>query len=263
MKRHLPLFLILLFFLPSLACQAVNRTSANGSGNIITKTVEVRSFDSVTLEASGDVYIEQGKTESLTIEADDNIMPLLDTRVKGNELVLGMKPNSDINPSQTIVYRLTVKDLNSISIKGSGDFFVEPIESKALTVSVFGSGDVEVKSLMADDLSISLFGSGNITLDDIDVETVHTSLPGSGDITVAGKASVQTVSVSGSGNYRAGDLETDTADIRIPGSADVTVWVKDMLDVNINGSGNIRYYGEPNIDQSGGGSGNLTSLGEK
>jgi len=263
MKRYLPLFLIALFFLPSLACRSINRMTVNGSGNIITQTVNVKNFDHVTLEASGDVYIEQGSTESLTIEADDNILPLLDTRVRGNELVLSMKPNSSINPSQTIVYRLTVKDLQGISVKGSGDFFVEPMESSSLNVSVWGSGDVHVDGLAANQLSIDLSGSGNIILDNMDVETVDTLLRGSGDITLAGKADTQIVSVSGSGNYIAGDLETDSAKIRIPGSADVTVWAKDQLTVDINGSGNIRYYGKPVVDQSGGGSGNLISLGEK
>lgn len=263
MKRYLPLFLIVLFFLPALACQAVNQQAVRGSGKIVTKTVDVSNFERVTLEASGDVYIQQGSTESLTIEADDNIMQWLDTRVTGDELILGMKPNGNLNPSQSVVYHLTVKDLSGIFLKGSGDFYIEPVESESLQVSVAGSGDVEIKGLTSDKLAIELTGSGNIILKDVDVETVDTSLKGSGDITLVGKSSTQTLSVSGSGNYLAGDLETESTEINISGSADVTVWTKEQLFVDISGSGNIYFYGEPNTDQSGSGSGNLTSLGEK
>ncbi len=263
MKHHLSLFFVILFFLPSLACGAFASSSVNGSGKIVTQTVDVSNFDRVSLDGSGDVYIEQGETENLTIETDDNILPWLDTRVKANELVLSMKPGQNINPSRDIVYRLTVKDLNGISLQGSGNFFIETLESNNTKILVSGSGDVLIKGLTATSLSIDLLGSGNITVDDVHVNTVDTSVKGSGDIKLEGKATSQKVAVSGSGNYLAEDLETTSADITVPGSAGVTVWVNDDMKVNINGSGNVRYYGKPNIDQNVLGSGNIISLGEK
>ena len=266
MKHYLKILFIVLFLLPSLACVTFSINSTNfvqGSGKIVKQTVEVSNFDRVSLEGSGNVYIEQGQTESLTVEADDNILPLLDTRVTGDELVLGMKPNQNIHPSKQIVYRLTVKDLNEISLKGSGNFYVEPIKSSDMKVSVFGSGDINIKGLDADSLSINLSGSGNTTIGKIAVKSIDTTVNGSGNIILDGKADSQTIRVSGSGNYRAGDLETVSANVTIPGSSDVTVWVKDSLKVNVSGSGNLSYYGKPRIDQSVSGSGKIHSLGEK
>jgi len=255
-----------LFFLPSLACGAYYGSDSNqvrGSGKIVTKNVEVSDFDRVMLANTGDVYIEQGEMESLTIEADDNILPLLDTTVTGAKLVLDSKPNQNLDPSQAIVYRLTVKDLNGIELNGSGNFYVKTVQSKDMKISVNGSGDVEMKALDSDSLSINLNGSGNIRIEKIATKKIESDVMGSGDITLEGKADTQTVSVNGSGNYLAGDLETDSADIRVPGSADITVWVQDHLKIYMNGSGNVRYYGKPTVDQSGGGSGNISSLGEK
>ena len=80
----------------------------------MTQAVDVSNFDSVSLEGSGEVYIEQGQTESLTIEADDNILPLLETKVEEMNLSWTTKPNLNIDPSQAIVYRITVKDLAAI-----------------------------------------------------------------------------------------------------------------------------------------------------
>jgi hypothetical protein len=265
MKHMIRILLVILFFLPTLACGTVSISTnhVQGSGKIVAQSVDVSNFDSVALEGSGNVYIEQGDSESLTIETDDNILPLLETRVSGHELILGMKPNQSIDPSRPIVYQLTVKDLNRVHLKGSGNFYISPIRSNDMAVAVFGSGDVKIQGLEADSMSLDLFGSGNITIEDIAVKTANTDLKGSGDIKLDGKLDAQTISVSGSGKYLAGDLETNSADISIPGSADVTVWVNNDLQVKVNGSGDVSYYGSPQIDQSGGGSGHLKSLGDK
>lgn len=263
MKGALSLLLIVLLFVPSLACGSLTTNTILGSGDIVSQTFEVSNFDRVNLEGFGTVFIEQGQTENLSVQTDDNIMSLLDIRVQGNELKLGLKRGYNVNPSESITFNLTVRDLNAVEVEGSGDFYVEPVKSSNLAVSIQGSGDINIEGLIADKLSVELDGSGNIVIQDISVQSVDTSLQGSGDINLEGKADTQEVNVDGSGKYLAGDLETTSADIGISGSAEVTVWVRDELNARVNGSGNIRYYGQPEIDQSGSGSGTITSLGEK
>lgn len=263
MKRTLSLLLITLFFLPSLACAVLTTNAVRGSGDIITQTFDVGNLDQVTLEGFGTVFIEQGQTESLSVQTDDNIMSLLDIRVRGRELTLGVKRGYDITPSRSITFHVTVKDLSAVTVDGSGDFYIEPIKSDRLAVYVMGSGNIDIKGLTADELSMQLNGSGNISIQDISAKNIDTSLQGSGDIELEGTADIENVTVNGSGNYRAGELETSSAEINIPGSAEVTVWASDDLEVRINGSGNVSYYGRPAIDQSGSGSGSLISLGDK
>lgn len=265
MKHRFNLLLIVLFFLPSMACGSfsINVNSVNGSGNIVTQEVDVSNFDSVSLEGSGDVYIEQGQIESLTIEADDNILPLLETRVRGGELILSTKPNQNINPSQKIVYRITVKDLAGISLDGSGNFYVDPVKSDAMDISLAGSGDIRLKDLTTGNFSMDLDGSGNIIVNQLAASTIDSSINGSGDVELTGQASSQNISFSGSGNYLAGDLETQSADIDIDGSADITVWVTEDLNAKVDGSGTINYYGKPTVNQTGNGSGRIVSLGDK
>jgi hypothetical protein len=263
MKHFLRLILIVLFFLPSMACGLFSMNAVNGSGNIITQTIDVSNFDRVSLEGSGDVYIDQGQTESLTIEADDNILPLLETKVRGSELILTTKPNQNINPSQKIVYRITVKDLNGVSLKGSGNFYIDPLKSDAMDVVLSGSGDIKFKDLSSGKLSLDLDGSGNIAADQLAAQAIDVSVRGSGGIKLAGTAGPQTVSFDGSGEYLAGDLETPSADVKIAGSADITVWATDELNVQVNGSGTVSYYGKPTVNQTGTGSGKIVSKGEK
>lgn len=263
MKQLLYVFFVVLFFLPALACNSSVPQQVRGSGKIITESVKVSNFDQVSLDASGKVYIEQGSVESLTIEADDNILPLLDTRVTGNRLVLSVKEFQNIDPSQPIIYRLTVKNLNEIAIRGSGDFFVEPVESNDMKVAILGSGNIDIKSLAAKSITFDLRGSGDIAIDELEVKTIDASIPGSGTITLDGSAESQSIAINGSGDYLAGDLETARTEININGSGDLTVWVTDDLNVSVTGSGTVQYYGQPTVDQSGGGSGKLISRGKK
>ena len=263
MKRNLSLLLILLFFIPSLACGSFTTTSVAGCGDIETQMIDVSGFDRILLEGFGDVYIEQGQSESLSVQTDANLIPLLDIEVRGKELRLGTKRGVDVTPSESIIYNLTVQDLSSISLAGSGNFYVERVTSSDLTVSMPGSGNIDIKELNAGTLSIDLNGSGNINIDDIKAKAIDVSLKGSGDIKLEGNANTQIVTINGSGNYLAGNLETDTADVSVPGSADVTVWVNDDLKIRVSGSGDIQYYGKPIVDQNLSGSGNITSLGKK
>lgn len=263
MKRNLPLILIFLLFLPSLACGSLRTDFVKGSGHMVIKTFDVSGFDRVILEGFGDVFVEQGQTENLSVQTDDNLMSLLDIKVRGNELRLGIKPGFDIGQSESITYDLTVQDLNGVTLAGSGNFYLEPVQSNRLAISLLGSGNIDIKGLNANSLSIDLNGSGNITLADINTKKVDTTLRGSGDIKLQGNASTQGITVSGSGNYLAGDLQTDIMDVSVPGSGNVRAWVNDGLTVKVSGSGDIQYYGNPTVDQSISGSGNIISLGEK
>jgi hypothetical protein len=264
MKLKLNLFLIVLLFLPAIACNSITiGNTIRGSGNIITKDYDVSGFNGVTLAGFGDVYITQGETEELSVETDDNLFDQLDIQVRGDELILSMKPNVNLDPSKSIIYHLTVKDLNNITLAGSGNIYSDPIQTSDMKILLAGSGNIEVKGLSGDGLDINLAGSGNITVEQIDVTSVDTSINGSGDIRLDGKADHQTIKVNGSGSYSAGDLETAKADISIAGSGNLTVWVTDELDIHVNGSGDVSYYGRPAVNQSGNGSGKVKSLGEK
>jgi hypothetical protein len=263
MKRTPSLILILLFFIPSLACGSFTTTSVAGSGDIVTQTFDVSGFDSVILEGFGNVFVQQGQDESLSVQTDDNLISLLEIKVQGKELRLGLKPGLEIRPSKSITYNLIVQDLNRVTLSGSGNFYVEPVQSNNLTLSLLGSGNIDIKGLNTGNLSVDLKGSGNITAEDVKAKVVDASLQGSGDIKLAGNANTQNVTIAGSGNYLAGNLETDRTEVSVPGSADITVWVNDELNVRVSGSGDIQYYGKPTVDQNVSGSGHIKSLGEK
>ena len=79
----------------------------NGSGHVETETRQVSGFTGIDLAGSGEVTIEQGDAESLTIEADDNVLPELTSEVSDSVLTLGTKPGTTVRTLNPIRYRVT------------------------------------------------------------------------------------------------------------------------------------------------------------
>jgi hypothetical protein len=187
------------------------------SGKTISETRTVSGFDQVTLSGAGDLYIEQGDKEALTIDADSNLMPYLTSVVKDGRLVLSIKPNINIAFSQTIVYHLTVKDIHDVQIEGSGK-----VQSDAIKTT---------------DLQLGTSGSGSFLIKDLQATTLKASTGGSGKFELTGKATDIRIDINGSGKFDCPDLESTTSQVTINGSGNSNVWAKDSLTVNINGSG--------------------------
>jgi len=55
-------------------------TTITPSGVVISETRDVSGFDSVDVSTLGELTLIQGATESLVIEADDNLMPYVKPR---------------------------------------------------------------------------------------------------------------------------------------------------------------------------------------
>ncbi len=192
-------------------------TVTNGSGTVTTESRPVSGFHAVEISGVGELSIEQTGTESLTISAEDNLLPLLTSEVSGGTLKLEKKRNAFIRTTKPIKYTMTVKDLTALGISGSAT--------------------VRASQLKTSNLQIDISGSGKVT--------------------AAGRADNQKLDVSGSGSYEAADLSGKSATIDISGSGQATVNVSDKLDVQISGSGSATYTGNPQVSQDISGSGKL------
>ncbi len=221
-------------------------TIVSGSGELTSETREVHDFERVELSGVGTLYLTQGAEENLRIEAEDNVLPKIETRVRGNTLEIGFGDrdwSNIIQPTKPIKYFLTVKNIDSVSISGAGKVVAESLETTELALNSSGAGDIEIDHLAAKSLNVSLSGAGNCEL--------------------AGEVSNQVISISGAGNYQASDLQSQVTSVAVSGMGSVDLWVEDALDVAISGAGSVKYYGRPTITQDISGAGDVTSLGER
>lgn len=225
------------------ACQIGPLRLVNGSGNLQTERRAVSDFDEVEVRGDGLLVIEQGTTEALTIEAEDNLLPLLTADVRGKRLILGKDEDTTLRATKPIRYRLTVRNLQTIRVSGSAGVEAAKFQADRLTIEISGSGDVAIGQLSTAALTVEVSGSGNLDL--------------------AGTATTQDVTISGSSDYRAEDLASKTATVVVSGSGNATVRVSDSLTARVGGSGDIAYIGTPQVSQKVSGSGEIKQRAER
>ncbi len=221
-------------------------TVVNGSGKSITQTRPVANFQAVVLEGLGDITITQSGTESLTIEAEDNVLPLIKTEVKNGALTIrfDQKDWKDvIRPTKPIKFALGVKALTGVELTGAGNILAPALKTTALVIKISGAGAVKFDKLEASELTTTVSGLGNAEL--------------------SGVIAKQTVDLSGAGQYLAGNVAGKTVKITLSGGGNATVWAADSLDVTINGAGQVSYFGSPKITKNITGLGVLSPLGPK
>jgi len=210
-----------------------------GSGDIETEERDVSDFHKVHLSGVGNLIITQGEEESLTVEADDNIIPLINTDVFGERLTIGFKRGYNFIPSAKIKFYLTVVDLDEISLSGAGDIDCDDFNTDRLEFDISGVGDIDFN---------------------INAERVETTSSGAGDITLSGKVDSQEIDIGGVGKYDAEELESRECSISLSGAGSATVNVSEELDVSISGVGNVNYAGSPHVEQDISGLGRVKSI---
>ncbi|MGE5223758.1 MAG: head GIN domain-containing protein [Omnitrophica WOR_2 bacterium] len=247
-KLWIPINLAALLFLSGVACSISFNTpfTTRGSGNVISQERQVTNFHRVSLSGIGDLTITQGDTESLKIQAEDNLMPLIESDVRGDTLYLGFKnqPRQNIQPTKSIQYTLMLISLDDLEVSGIGN----------AQVSALKSGNMDIKTS----------GVGKITFDSLSADQLHLEVSGVGGVTISGgTVPTQDIHISGTGNYQAGNLKSQKVTADISGAGSATVWASDSLSVHISGAGSVSYYGKPSISQDLSGAGRLTALGDK
>ena len=186
-----------------------------GSGNVITESRDVSGFSEIALFGSGTVRVDVNGTESLTVEAEDNIMPLLKTEVSNGRLELSVE--SSISPTTDITYTVAAVALDGVTIAGSGDVTATGIAADLFDVEISGSGRVEPTGTAAS-LVVEISGSGRYLGEGLE-------------------ASIGTVRVSGSGEAVVN--VTDDLDVDVSGSGGVQYVGEPTITESVSGSGRV------------------------
>lgn len=195
------------------------------------ETREASGFDRITLRGYGDMLLEQGESEAITIETSKDMLERIVTEVKDGELVISFKNWLDILFNhKPVQYRIALINLKGLVISGSSKVRAEHLKGDQLKLGVSGSGEVRI---------------GDLNYDGLDT---HTS--GSAKWHLAGKVVRQEVHISGSGRYNAEELDSQQAVVRVSGSGHLALKVQQTLDISISGAGEVSYLGDPQVNQS-------------
>jgi len=230
---------------PTLAvagCGEGSSRSVRGSGHVITEQRPLPAFHEVELEGEGHLIIGPDEPAALEVRTDDNLTAFVDTKVVDGKLVIGIKPNRDLEPTDGVTYRVACDQLSELRLSGSGE--------------------IEVNDCMVSDLTVGLDGSGSVRVDGVDATRVDVEIGGSGTIRVSGTSTQVGASVAGSGTFDGGQLQAQQVEATIPGSGQIVTWATGTLHADISGSGSVLYRGDPAVTQDISGSGAVTPLAD-
>lgn len=186
-----------------------------GSGTSATEIRDVAGFEEVVLATTGEVVVEVTGTESLEIEAETNLLPLLTSEVQDGRLELGA--TGSFTAREPIVYRLTAQRLTAVTVRGSGTVRASGVQASTFAATVRGSGLVEASG---------------------DVESLAVVVDGSGEVRGGGlRATSAEVLLTGSGEV--GLDVVDRLDARVDGSGRVRYLGDPVVVAEVDGSGDV------------------------
>ena len=201
-------------------------------------------FHAIDVAGSYDVYITQGASESVKVEAPADMMEHIKTVVEDG--VLRIYNNNDgfhwgdiWGHHPKIRVYVVVKDIDAVNVSGSGDaFFRDGLRANSLKLNVSGSGDMTGR---------------------VDAKTLESDISGSGDMKLSGNADNSTVSVVGSGDFSARSLTTMSTTVHVSGSGDASIYASEKVDASVVGSGDVTYGGHPkSVHKNKSGSGDIS-----
>ena len=212
-----------------------------GSGLVSSEERNVEGFNSVSTSAGINLYIEQTGAESLRIEAEDNIIPLIITEVSNDSLKISYKNVifGGISTRRPVNIFLTVKDLNEIRLSSGANLESKPLKTEKLSVN------------------LSSGANGDMI---IDAKELEVRLSSGANLNISGEAGMQDIVLSSGVNYDAEKLISSDAKVSVSSGAVATINVDDELEVSISSGGSVIYYGKPQIISNISSGGTLKSM---
>ena len=159
-----------------------SNSKTNKPAKVRQESRNVRDFEEVELRGVGDLSIEQTGSESLTVEAEEDVIPKVTTKVVNDRLIIGSEFNT-MHTTVPITYRLTVKDLSALEVLGSANVEAKSIKTDSLEVTISGAGNVRMDG-KSDEQEINISGSGIYQAKDLQSKEVKINVAGAGSAIV-------------------------------------------------------------------------------
>lgn len=237
--------LIGLFVLISFSANAQLWQTIKGNGNVKKEARTVSDYTSLSSHGSVNVEITYGNSNSIEVEADENLLPYIETTVENGRLTVRSKKNVNLKSRSKMVVYVTMNTINSLQLSGSGNINGEGAFKNAgkTSIGVSGSGNINLKFDSFKDLDLAIAGSGNM------------------DLKSNNAANNISAAISGSGNIDCSDVSSNDVDAKISGSGNIKVVASNGIDAKISGSGNVYYKGNAsNISSKIAGSGKVIKI---
>jgi hypothetical protein len=236
MKTLIKLSTVLLLLVTTTSCFMDGLAGIRGNGEVVSEDRSISSnFSEIKVQQGIEVYLTQGNSTEIKVEADENIIDILRTEVKNNELKIYFDKNVYKATSRKVY--VTTNNISKISTS-----------SGALVKT---ENTIETSTLQLDS------SSGSSIKVYVNADEVSSSSSSGAGIDIYGKSKEFSASASSGSSIDADKLETINATAKVSSGASIDVNVTGKLTAKASSGGDIDYEGNPtevNKDTSSGGS---------
>jgi hypothetical protein len=221
------------------ACEDVtikigSKNGVKGSGVSATETRTLTEFSEVDLAGVGKLVLKvgEGSTYSVKVTADDNLLPLVETKISGNTLTIQLKDSVSLSNSVGFTYEVTAPKIERIESSGAASVEGAGFNGGKLVVDISGVGSVKLAgrveefradlsgagslnstALIANDVKVDLSGVGSA---EVHADTrIRANVSGLGSINWQGNATDVKSDVSGLGSVRKSGSSSKSAEVKI------------------------------------------------
>jgi len=169
-----------------------------GSSHPATENRDTGAFSSIQVDGSASVDVTIGSTTAVTLTTDDNILPVIETKVSGDELHISSSKSYTTRIGLKV--KITTPTLNGVAVNGSGDFHAIGLDTGTFSLAIMGSSSASLSG-KAQTFEVNLSGSGSIQAHELIAKNVDLVISGTGSANVYATDSLD-ATVSGTGNVR-------------------------------------------------------------
>jgi hypothetical protein len=197
----------------------------SGSGNLITEQKDYSDFTLVEINSAFEYTITKSDTFSVSITADDNIMPHVSVTKDGNRLKVTLGNVSLRNAHYEA--NITMPVLSGLLIDSASRGSAEGFNS-------------------SDPLALTVKSASRLTMVDITAGAVTANVNSASTVTGTLNASSLNLNDSGASTVQITGSATE-ADLIVGGASKATLNVSGTLDINADGASTVQYTGGPTI----------------
>lgn len=214
----------------------------SGSGHIISKEQSVGSFNGVDVGGAMEVHVKQDATQSVKIEADDNLVQYIEVYTEGSTLKIHPRNGYNLDPSREIIVYVSAPAFKGIGVSGASKIIGDN--------AISGNDGLTLDASGASKIMIELSG-GNVGGD----------VSGASSINLKGSVSKVDFQASGASHINAYELVADDAVADVSGASSMEITANKTLKAEASGASHVRYKGSANVNSNTSGASSVNKEG--
>jgi hypothetical protein len=202
--------------------------SITGSGMVVRELRETSPFSSVSVSSAIKLVLTQGSVYEVVVSADDNLLPLVVTKVSGSTLNVGLEPLTSLRRYKEIVVYVTAPEIHSISCSGASEVnATNALSQESLTIKSSGASEVNLR---------------------VDARYLKVEGSGASEITMEGSAGSLMAKISGASEMKSYGLNCLIAEVELSGASNMRVSADEKVIGKASGASSLCVKGNASVN---------------